>query len=165
MVSGMRGMMIFWTLVAVLCAVAFGFVTGVFNPEEKVNSLWLVVAAACFHVLALRFYGRFLARRVAGLNDRLLRAVLPVHGEGCADWGAGPGLHAVPGCRARCDCGPAGPYCADGQYPEVVWILGPGSALHEHGGAWLGRCPAQYGGGRWGGDHSSRRAVLLMSPA
>ena len=41
MVSGMRGMMIFWTVVAVLCAVAFGFVTGVFNPEEKVNSLWV----------------------------------------------------------------------------------------------------------------------------
>ena len=76
MVSGMRGMMIFWTLVAVLCAVAFGFVTGVFNPEEKVNSLWLVVAAACFHVLALRFYGRFLARRVAGLNDRY---ITPAH--------------------------------------------------------------------------------------
>ncbi len=63
-------MMLVWTLLAVLCAMAFGFVAGVFNPDEKVNGLWLVVAAACFYVLALRFYGRFLARRVVELNDR-----------------------------------------------------------------------------------------------
>ncbi len=59
-----------WALVAILCAVAFGFVTGLFNPHEKVNGLWLVVAAACFYVLALRFYGRFLARTVVELNDQ-----------------------------------------------------------------------------------------------
>ena len=59
-----------WVSVAILCAVAFGFVTGLFNPHEKVNGLWLVVAASCFYVLALRFYGRFLARAVVGLNDR-----------------------------------------------------------------------------------------------
>ncbi|HYM38428.1 MAG TPA: carbon starvation CstA family protein, partial [Nitrospiraceae bacterium] len=59
-----------WALVAVLCAVAFGFVTGLFSPNEKVNGLWLVVAASCFYVLALRFYGRFLARRVLELNDQ-----------------------------------------------------------------------------------------------
>jgi len=63
-------MMVLWALVSVLCAVAFGFVTGLFNPNEKVNGLWLVVAAACFYVLALRFYGRFLARRVLELNDQ-----------------------------------------------------------------------------------------------
>jgi carbon starvation protein len=59
-----------WAAVAALCAVAFGFVTGLFHPDEKVNGLWLVVAAACFYVLALRFYGRFLARRVLDLNDQ-----------------------------------------------------------------------------------------------
>ncbi|OGX08847.1 MAG: carbon starvation protein CstA, partial [Nitrospirae bacterium RIFCSPLOWO2_12_FULL_63_8] len=63
-------LMVIWALVAVLCAVAFGFVTGLFNPDEKVNGLWLVVAAVCFYVLALRFYGRFLARTVVGLNDQ-----------------------------------------------------------------------------------------------
>ncbi len=63
------GMNIFWAGMALLCAVAFGFVTGVFNPGEKVNALWLVVAASCFYVLAYRFYGRFLATKVAGLND------------------------------------------------------------------------------------------------
>ncbi|MGH7204597.1 MAG: carbon starvation CstA family protein [Nitrospiraceae bacterium] len=65
-----------WGLVAVLCAVAFGFVTGLFNPGEKVNGLWLVVAAACFYVLAFRFYGRFLAHRVLELNDQ---RVTPAH--------------------------------------------------------------------------------------
>lgn len=67
----MKSVMIaIWALVAVLCAVAFGFVTGLFNPHEKVNGLWLVVAAACFYILALRFYGKFLARRVLELNDQ-----------------------------------------------------------------------------------------------
>ena len=61
-----------WAVVVVLCAVAFGVVTGIFNPDEKVNGLWLVVAASCFYVLAYRFYGRFLARRVLELDDRRL---------------------------------------------------------------------------------------------
>jgi carbon starvation protein len=63
---------ILWVAVAALCAVGFGVVTGVFNPDEKVNGLWLVVASACFYVLAYRFYGRFLARRVLELDDRRL---------------------------------------------------------------------------------------------
>ncbi|TLY14861.1 MAG: carbon starvation protein A, partial [Nitrospirae bacterium] len=65
-----------WVLVAMLCAVAFGFVTGLLNPGEKVNGLWLVVAAACFYVLAFRFYGRLLARRVVELNNE---RVTPAH--------------------------------------------------------------------------------------
>ena len=68
--------MIVWALVAAVCAVAFGFVTGILRPGERVNALWLVVAAACFYVLALRFYGRFLARRVVELNDQ---RVTPAH--------------------------------------------------------------------------------------
>ena len=59
-----------WVGVACLCAIAFGHVVGLVNPQEKVNGLWLVVAASCFYVLAYRFYGRFLARRVMNLDDR-----------------------------------------------------------------------------------------------
>jgi carbon starvation protein len=70
------GLMVIWALVAAVCAVAFGFVTGVFRPGERVNGLWLVVAAACFYVLALRFYGRFLATQVLELNDQ---RVTPAH--------------------------------------------------------------------------------------
>src|SRR5581483_4780268 len=65
-----------WGTVAVLCAVAFGFVTGLLRPDERVNGLWLVVAAACFYVLGFRFYGRFLVRRVVELNDE---RVTPAH--------------------------------------------------------------------------------------
>src|SRR2546426_3737750 len=67
---------ILWAAVAVLCAVGFGVVTGIVHPEEKVNGLWLVVAAACFYVLAYRFYGRFLARRVVELDNR---RITPAH--------------------------------------------------------------------------------------
>lgn len=58
-----------WILVSLLCAASFGFVTGLLNPEEKVNGLWLVTAAGCFYVLAYRFYGGFLSRRVMQLDD------------------------------------------------------------------------------------------------
>jgi carbon starvation protein len=65
-----------WAAVALLCAVAFAIVTGIFHPAEKVNGLWLVVAAACFYVLAIRFYGRFLKNRVTNLDDR---RITPAH--------------------------------------------------------------------------------------
>ncbi len=64
-----RTIIVCWGLVSVLCAVAFAIVTGIVRPEEKVNGLWLVVAAGCFYVLAYRFYGRFLASRVMNLDD------------------------------------------------------------------------------------------------
>jgi carbon starvation protein len=67
-----RQFWILWAAVAVAGAIALGFVTGLFNPEEKVNGLWLVVAAVCIYVLAARFYGRFLAQRVVELNDARL---------------------------------------------------------------------------------------------
>ncbi len=49
-----------WGIVAILGAIALAFVTGLVHPHEKVNGLWLVVAAACIYVLAYRFYGRWL---------------------------------------------------------------------------------------------------------
>ena len=59
-----------WTAISILCAIAFAFVTGLFNPDEKVNGLWLVTAAGCFYVLAYRFYGRFLGCQVMNLDDQ-----------------------------------------------------------------------------------------------
>jgi carbon starvation protein len=61
-----------WALLSVLGAVALVHVVGVINPHEKVNGLWLVVAAACIYVLAHYFYDRWLARQVAELNVTLL---------------------------------------------------------------------------------------------
>ncbi|HUK56289.1 MAG TPA: carbon starvation CstA family protein [Nitrospiria bacterium] len=65
-----------WMALAVLCAVALAIVTGILNPAEEVNGLWLVVAAACCYVLAIRFYGGFLKKRVADLDDR---RITPAH--------------------------------------------------------------------------------------
>ncbi len=59
-----------WVLLSLLGALALAHVVGVVNPNEKVNGLWLVVAAACIYVLAYRFYGRWLARQVVGLNNQ-----------------------------------------------------------------------------------------------
>jgi carbon starvation protein len=59
-----------WVLLSVLGALALAHVVGVVNPSEKVNGLWLVVAAACLYVPAYRFYGRWLARQVVGLNNQ-----------------------------------------------------------------------------------------------
>src|ERR1043166_9567243 len=70
--------LVLWAFVAILGAVALAFVVGVVNPNEKVNGLWLVVAAACIYVLAFRFYGRWIARSVIELNDqRVTPAVEP----------------------------------------------------------------------------------------
>ena len=62
--------LVLWGFLAVLGTVALAFVTGLVHPNEKVNGLWLVVAAACTFVLAHRFYGRWIARQVVELNDQ-----------------------------------------------------------------------------------------------
>jgi carbon starvation protein len=62
--------LVLWGFLAVLGAIALAFVVGLVNPQEKVNGLWLVVAAACIYVLAVRFYGRWISRRVVELNDQ-----------------------------------------------------------------------------------------------
>ena len=62
--------LVLWGFLAVLGSVALAFVVGFVNPQEKVNGLWLVVAAACIYVLAFRFYGRWISWRVVELNDQ-----------------------------------------------------------------------------------------------
>jgi carbon starvation protein len=62
--------LVLWGALAFLGAGALALVTGFVSPNEKVNGLWLVVAAACVYVLAYRFYGRWLACRVTALDNR-----------------------------------------------------------------------------------------------
>jgi carbon starvation protein len=62
--------LVLWGFLAVLGSVALAFVVGFVNPQERVNGLWLVVAAACIYVLAFRFYGRWISRRVVEQNDQ-----------------------------------------------------------------------------------------------
>lgn len=59
-----------WGGLVILGSVALAFVTGLVNPQEKVNGLWLVVAAGCIYVIAFRFYGRWISVRVVELDDR-----------------------------------------------------------------------------------------------
>ncbi|TLD43555.1 MAG: Carbon starvation protein A [Candidatus Jettenia ecosi] len=58
------------TVTAIIGAFALGIVTQVFWPSEKVNALWLIIAAACFFIISYRLYGAFLAAKVLSLDDR-----------------------------------------------------------------------------------------------
>ena len=67
---------IMWGLVSLLGAWAIAIVTGILNPGEQVNALWVVVAAACVYVITYRFYGAFIAAKVLSLDAR---RVTPAH--------------------------------------------------------------------------------------
>ncbi|MGA2262137.1 MAG: carbon starvation CstA family protein [Acidobacteriota bacterium] len=38
--------------------------------HEPINAMWLIVASVCIYLVAYRFYSRFLALKVVGLDDR-----------------------------------------------------------------------------------------------
>jgi carbon starvation protein len=65
-----------WIFLSILFSFSFAVVTGIFNPQEKVNAIWLITAAGCFYILAYRFYGAFLASKLATLNDM---RITPAH--------------------------------------------------------------------------------------
>lgn len=67
-----------WGLLVLLGTYALAMVAGIIRPAEKVNALWLVIAALCVHILAFRFYGRFLVRKVVELDDH---RITPAHSE------------------------------------------------------------------------------------
>jgi len=58
----------FQVAIAVAAALSLGGVA--LYRGEHINSIWLVVAAACTYFTAYRFYGRFVAARVMALDDR-----------------------------------------------------------------------------------------------
>lgn len=58
-----------WGAVSFVAALSFAVATGVFNPHEKVNAVWLVVAAVCFYAIAYRLYASFLSAKVLSLNS------------------------------------------------------------------------------------------------
>jgi carbon starvation protein len=57
-----------WLLLAVAGAVAWGVLA--LHRGETISAAWLVLAAVGTYLLAYRFYSRFLATKVFGLNDR-----------------------------------------------------------------------------------------------
>ena len=56
-----------WVAVALLGAVAWGVVA--LSRGEEISALWLLAAALMSYAIAYRFYSRFIARRVLGLDD------------------------------------------------------------------------------------------------
>jgi carbon starvation protein len=59
---------VFWAAVAV--AAAFCLAGIALNRGEHINSIWLVLAAACSYATGYRFYAKFIAARVMTLNDK-----------------------------------------------------------------------------------------------
>src|SRR5881275_1859410 len=57
-----------WGGIAALGAAAFGVLA--LSRGETVNAAWLLSAALCTYAVGYRFYSRFLATRVFGLDDR-----------------------------------------------------------------------------------------------
>jgi carbon starvation protein len=57
-----------WLFLAVAGAVAWGMLA--LHRGETISAAWLVLAAVGTYLLGYRFYSRFLANRVFGLNDR-----------------------------------------------------------------------------------------------
>ena len=57
-----------WTLIALAGAAGWGVLA--LTRGETVNAAWLVLAAVGTYLVAYRFYSRFFAERVLGLDDR-----------------------------------------------------------------------------------------------
>ena len=56
-----------WAVVVLIGAIAFGAIA--LGRGESVNSVWLVTAALCVYLVAYRFYSKFIADKVLGLDD------------------------------------------------------------------------------------------------
>jgi carbon starvation protein len=57
-----------WAAVAIVAALCLGAIA--INRGEHINSIWLVLAAACTYAIGYRFYAKFIAARVMVLNDK-----------------------------------------------------------------------------------------------
>ncbi len=62
------GSIFLWGGISALGAAAFGVLA--LRRGETISAAWLLTAAVCTYMVAYRFYAKFLARRVFGLDDR-----------------------------------------------------------------------------------------------
>lgn len=56
-----------WGVIVAVGASAFGVIA--LSQGETINAVWLLVAAVCVYAVAYRFYSRFIARKVFGLDN------------------------------------------------------------------------------------------------
>jgi carbon starvation protein len=57
-----------WAVIAAGAAICLGGIA--LHRGEHINSIWLVLAAACSYAIGYRFYAKFIAVRVMGLNEK-----------------------------------------------------------------------------------------------
>ena len=58
---------VIWAAVVFLAVLGFAKLT--IDRGETVNALWFVVAAVCIYSIAYRFYAKYIAQKVLGLDD------------------------------------------------------------------------------------------------
>src|SRR5438067_2441948 len=58
---------ILWVILSVVATLCLGGIA--LNRGEPINSIWLVLAAACTYLLGFRFYAKFIAAKVMVLNN------------------------------------------------------------------------------------------------
>ncbi|MGY3929861.1 carbon starvation protein A [Aeromonas encheleia] len=56
-----------WVLMALVGASSLGYIA--LNRGEQINALWIVVAAVCVYLIAYRYYGLFIAKRVLAVDS------------------------------------------------------------------------------------------------
>ncbi|MEW6570784.1 MAG: carbon starvation CstA family protein [Nitrospirota bacterium] len=59
-----------WIIISVCAAFSLSVVAGIISPSEKINALWIVVAAGCFYVIAYRFYSSFIAAKILVIDEK-----------------------------------------------------------------------------------------------
>ncbi len=125
MPSSQRGLgqHLVWIAIALAGAFSLGIVA--LSRGETINALWIVVAAVCVYLIAYRYYSRFIANRVLGLDA----------GRMTPAWKHNDGLDYVPTNKhvlfghhfaAIAGAGPlVGPVLAAqmGYLPGMLWIL------------------------------------------
>lgn len=112
-----------WTALSVLGAFALGYIA--LNRGEQINALWIVVASVCVYLIAYRFYGLYIAKKVLAVDPtRMTPAVR--HNDGLdyvpTDKKVLFGHHFA----AIAGAGPlVGPVLAAqmGYLPGMIWLL------------------------------------------
>lgn len=56
-----------WALIALVGAMCFGVLA--IHTGETISAVWIVVAAVCIYAIAYRFYSKYVAYKVLGLDD------------------------------------------------------------------------------------------------
>src|SRR5881397_2290971 len=57
----------FWVLIALVGAAALGMIAA--SRGERLNAVWIIVAAVCVYLIGFRFYSRFIAVKVMELDS------------------------------------------------------------------------------------------------